>query len=538
MLATGGHSLLSLGCARQSLADRGLIYAVRLSLPGSLARAVIASCQDAGASRNRGASKRSDRADSSRAGARRCHLTSPTRRPGSPMRAMALMNSAAGRVEPVDIDLPPPGPDQVLGTVAACGVCRTDSHVIDGELVGTHIPVIPGHEIVGRVRKKVGVACGGPRDWRLRRHWMARRGLWRMRLGRPGPPGESLPQGAVHGPSRKRRVCRVGVGQRARLCFVAQTVTTMCTWCPRCARALFPLRPSPRRREPGGSAFTALERPPIGRPVARRQGRDVFGFVRPGDEAAKRFAYQLEVDMGRLVGRGAASRAHGALDSRPSRTVPEGAAPIAPGARVACAGIHMSDVPSFRHRLLGVAHRPVSDELDPDDTSGFCSWPRQCRCRPWCSLTRSMQATTPHRRLRSGSLTGAGGAAAKTGICPTPHRGTGTFAESTAAGWKSRSSIDFLPMTTSAKGVAHVAVQESDQHTVPSLCQTLDGGGTELASQRSSNAGALLRAERVPGLAPRGVRSPTGLDAGKSLLCCRIGCSCHYYVEREGLPTS
>src|SRR5215470_19343732 len=76
------------------------------------------------------------------------------------MRAMALTRPRAGRVEAIDKTLSPPGPGQLTVTVLACGVCRTDLHVVDGNLPDPAIPIIPGHEIVGRV-ERVGSGVGG-----------------------------------------------------------------------------------------------------------------------------------------------------------------------------------------------------------------------------------------------------------------------------------------------------------------------------------------------------------------------------------------
>src|SRR5687768_17135613 len=67
------------------------------------------------------------------------------------MRAMVLTRDRLGHVESLEIEKPAPGPSDVLVKVLACGVCRTDLHVIDGELPNTAIPIVPGHEIVGRV---------------------------------------------------------------------------------------------------------------------------------------------------------------------------------------------------------------------------------------------------------------------------------------------------------------------------------------------------------------------------------------------------
>jgi alcohol dehydrogenase, propanol-preferring len=69
------------------------------------------------------------------------------------MRAMQLTRSGSGRVEAVDVPMPQPGPTQVLARVRACGVCRTDLHVVDGELPDIPLPIVPGHEIVGVVEQ-------------------------------------------------------------------------------------------------------------------------------------------------------------------------------------------------------------------------------------------------------------------------------------------------------------------------------------------------------------------------------------------------
>jgi propanol-preferring alcohol dehydrogenase len=65
------------------------------------------------------------------------------------MHAMALTRPRSGRVEAVDQTSVPPGPGQIAVQVLACGVCRTDLHVVDGDLANPVIPIIPGHEIVG-----------------------------------------------------------------------------------------------------------------------------------------------------------------------------------------------------------------------------------------------------------------------------------------------------------------------------------------------------------------------------------------------------
>src|SRR5262245_28928669 len=81
------------------------------------------------------------------------------------VQAMALTRPRAGRVDAIERAAPPPGPGQIAVTVLACGVCRTDLHVVDGDLPSPAIPIIPGHEIVGRVtRVGPGVTGFAPGD--------------------------------------------------------------------------------------------------------------------------------------------------------------------------------------------------------------------------------------------------------------------------------------------------------------------------------------------------------------------------------------
>ena len=86
---------------------------------------------------------------------------------------MALLRPASGRLEPVEMAVPSPGTGQVQVQVLACGVCRTDLHVVDGELPGTRIPIVPGHEIVGRIAQAgPGVDAVGVGD-RVGIGWLA-----------------------------------------------------------------------------------------------------------------------------------------------------------------------------------------------------------------------------------------------------------------------------------------------------------------------------------------------------------------------------
>jgi propanol-preferring alcohol dehydrogenase len=323
------------------------------------------------------------------------------------MRAMALMQSAAGRVEPVDIDLPPPGPDQVLVAVAACGVCRTDLHVIDGELAGTHVPVIPGHEIVGRVRevgsRVEGIAIGD----RVGIGWLA----------------EVCGQ-CEYCQSSRENLCRkarfTGHHVNGGYAELALASARACTPLPNsyddvhvapllCAGVIGyrALRLVGESRRLGVYGFGAAAH--LVAQIARQQGRDVFAFVRPGDEAAKRFAHELDVTWAGWSDEAPPDELDGALIFAPvGALIPEALSRVAPGARVVCAGIHMSDVPSFAYRLLW-GERTIQSvaNLTHDDTVQFlqvaATMTLQTRVQPYALC----DANAALGDLRSGSLIGA-----------------------------------------------------------------------------------------------------------------------------------
>jgi alcohol dehydrogenase, propanol-preferring len=252
-----------------------------------------------------------------------------------------------------------PGPDEVRIRVAACGVCRTDLHVVDGELPDPRVPIIPGHEIVGRVET----------------------------LG-PGVEG-------------------LQVGERVGVPWLGHT----CGTCPYCVRHQENLCDHPEftgYTRDGGFATTTIADAsytfPLGEQgsdvelapllcagligwrslaiagdaakiglygfgaaghivaqVARWQGRSVFAFTRPGDVAAQRFARSL----GATWAGGSDELPPEPLDAAiiyatVGALVPQALRAVRKGGRVVCAGIHMSDIPSFPYALLWEERQVIS----------------------------------------------------------------------------------------------------------------------------------------------------------------------------------
>jgi len=267
------------------------------------------------------------------------------------VRAMALTRAAAGRVDAIEIDTPQPAPDQVLVRVLACGVCRTDLHVVDGELHDPAIPLIPGHEIVGTVEAvgdsvsthavgdRVGVpwlgwACGVCEFCRSERENLC-------------------PRAKYTGYQINGGYAEYAVAD-ASFCFSLPAKYDNAHAAPLLCAGLIGYRAyrmTGSGTRIGVYGFGAAAH--IITQVAVQQGRDVYAFVKPGDDAAVRFAR----DMGAAWA--------GYSNSPPPRTmdsailfapigalVPEALSHVTPGGVVVCAGIHMSDIPSFPYQLL------------------------------------------------------------------------------------------------------------------------------------------------------------------------------------------
>ena len=252
-----------------------------------------------------------------------------------------------------------PGPGEIRVKVSACGVCRTDLHVVDGELPDPHLPIIPAtRSSVGSMRSDTGVE-GLRMGERVGIPWLGHTcGVCRLL---PGAPRKSLRSSAVHRLHARRRLCDRNHRRRA-LRFPARREGRRCRACA------VALRRSDRlalagdcRRGQAAGTLRFWRCAHILAQVAVWQGRSVFAFTRPGDVAAQGFARSL----GATWAGGSDEMPPEPLDAAiifatVGDLVPLALKAVRKGGRVVCAGIHMSDIPSFPYGLLWEERQLVS----------------------------------------------------------------------------------------------------------------------------------------------------------------------------------
>jgi len=315
-------------------------------------------------------------------------------RPGQPLQP-------AMRADPV------PGPGQVLIRVACCGVCRTDLHIVDGELPALDHPVVPGHEIVGRViargqgveRPSAGERVGVP--------WLG----WtcgecdQCQAGR-----ENLcPRARFTGYHLDGGYAQLAVAD-ARYVFALPDRYTDEQAAPLLCAGLIgyrALRFAGQPRRLGIYGFGAAAH--IIAQVARFEGREVFAFTRPGDGRAQSFALEL----GAVWAGGSDLAPPHALDAAlifapVGALVPAALKVLAPGGTVVCAGIHMSDIPSFAYAALWQERRIVSvANLTRDDAEQFLALAANTPIQTYTEALPLASANEALARLREGRLQGA-----------------------------------------------------------------------------------------------------------------------------------
>ncbi len=252
--------------------------------------------------------------------------------------------------------MPRPGPEGVLLRVLACGICRTDLHVVDGELREPRLPLVPGHQIVGEV-----VACGArvaglAAGERIGVPWLGG-SCGDCDFCRAGE--ENLCDGAVYtGYQVDGGFAQYCVAD-ARYCFAIPPGFDAVQAAPLLCAGLIgyrSYRPARAARRIGFYGFGAAAHILV--QVARHHGQEVYAFTRPGDHEAQEFARRL----GAVWAGDSSAPAPVALDAAiifapEGELVPRALRAVRKGGRVICAGIHMSDIPSFAYAdLWGERH--------------------------------------------------------------------------------------------------------------------------------------------------------------------------------------
>jgi alcohol dehydrogenase, propanol-preferring len=322
------------------------------------------------------------------------------------MRAMVLHQAGMPLKDEIVAD-PLPGLAQVLVKVAACGVCRTDLHVVDGDLADPKLPIIPGHEIVGRIAALgPGVSHFRPGD-RVGIPWLGHtcgqcsycRGAAENLCDAPRFTGYQIDGGYAE----------YAVAEAA-YCFALPDVYADAAAAPLLCAGLIGYR-SLKMAGPGARlglyGFGAAAH--IVAQVAQVEGRRVYAFTRPGDSAAQSFARQLGcVWAGSSLERSPVELDAAIIFAPVGALLPAALASVRKGGTVVLGGIHMSEIPAMPYALLW-GERVVKSvaNLTRQDAQEFLDLAGRTPLAIEVVPLALADANVALERLRSGQLTGA-----------------------------------------------------------------------------------------------------------------------------------
>ncbi len=323
----------------------------------------------------------------------------------SEMKAMVLEEPGGALIERRR-DLPTPGPQEVLLRVCACGVCRTDLHLLDGELPQIPYPIVPGHQVVGRVIARgegaalaIGARVGLPwLGWTCGACFFCTRAQENL-CDRARFTGYQRDGGyATHCLADARYCLALPEGEDD-----LQIAPLLCAGLIgyRC------LRLCGEARKLGLYGFGAAAH--IVAQVARWQGRAVYAFTRSGDRASQAFALQL----GATWAGGSDQAPPQALDAAivfaaDGALVPAALKAVRKGGAVICGGIHMSPIPSFSYELLWGERRVQSvANLTREDAREFLAIAPRVPVRTQVTVFPLARANEALAALRAGAFEGA-----------------------------------------------------------------------------------------------------------------------------------
>jgi propanol-preferring alcohol dehydrogenase len=322
------------------------------------------------------------------------------------MKAMQLERAGAP-LRLVELPLPRPGPNEVLIRIRACGVCRTDLHVVDGELARGKLPIVPGHEIVGTVLERGARVEGCEPGLRVGVPWLGST-CGRCRYCASGR--ENLCSGArFTGYHLDGGYAEYALAD-PRYCFPIPEGYDDVAAAPLLCAGLIGYRSLVAAGDAerlGLYGFGAAAH--IVAQVARHQGRRVFAFTRPGDAAAQAFARELGAEWAGGSDALPPEELDAAILFAPvGALVPRALAATARGGTVVCAGIHMSEIPAFSYDLLWGERvvRSVAN-LTRRDGEEFLALAPKVPVRTTTEVFPLAEANEALARLREGRLTGA-----------------------------------------------------------------------------------------------------------------------------------
>jgi len=322
------------------------------------------------------------------------------------MRAM-LLDHPREPLRLARIDTRRPGPGEVRIAVSACGVCRTDLHIVDGDLPEIRSPVIPGHEIVGLVQEVGAGALAFSPGQRVGVPWLG----WTCgTCGYCTTGRENLCDDARFTGYHRDGGYAEEVIADARYCFALPERYTDAEAAPLLCAGLIGYRSLVKAgdaRVLGIYGFGAAAH--IVAQVAAWQGRTVFAFTRPGDASAQAFARSLGAAWAGDSGTAPPEPLDAAILFAPvGSLVPAALRATRKGGTVVCAGIHMSDIPAFPYEILWGERTVLSvANLTRRDGEEFLALAPKVPVRTEVETFPLEQANEALARVREGRINGA-----------------------------------------------------------------------------------------------------------------------------------
>jgi propanol-preferring alcohol dehydrogenase len=322
------------------------------------------------------------------------------------MRAM-LFETPGRPLRLADLPTPKPGAGQFLIRVFACAVCRTDLHVVDGELMQPKLPLIPGHEIVGTIEAKGDGAERFEIGDRVGIPWLG----WSCgecaycKSGRENLCDRALFTGyTIDGGYAEYTVAD------QRFCFPIPSLYTDAQAAPLLCAGLIGYRSLVKAgngKRLGIYGFGAAAHIVV--QVARYQKREIYAFTRPGDKDAEKFALALGAVWAGGSNELPPEKLDAAIIFAPvGELVPQALRAVGKGGVVVCGGIHMSDIPSFPYEILW-GERSVCSvaNLTRRDGEEFLALAPRVPVRTEVQTFPLEEANEALARLRSGKIQGA-----------------------------------------------------------------------------------------------------------------------------------